>query len=168
MATFFKGKTGELIRKPVSLDQINKVAKTALEQQALLVSKESVETTTQATQTIQDQIRFLAEEFAKFNTRRTITAQPKDIEDAVYDQRETRLLEATEVRLEAGEYCEEECGQQSPSDYVEGGESAQGGWEGRGSHQASEQGWDDDKSNLRVVSAHTNRSYARTSKGKMK
>jgi hypothetical protein len=37
----------------------------------------------------------------------------------------------------------------------EGGSSAQGGWEGRGPHQAAEQGWEDDEEQSEgSVSAH--------------
>jgi hypothetical protein len=140
----YNRKTGEVERRPVSLELINKVSKTAMEQQAAITTKESAETQTQMAQTINDQIRFLAEEFAKFNTRRTIPA-PQEIEDAVYVQRKARLQEATEVRLQAGEHPEEERGQQGSSDNGESWASAQGGWEGRGPHQAAEQGWEDDE-----------------------
>lgn len=136
----FNRKTGEVERRPVNLDMVNKVAKTALEQQVNLAKKEVVVNQAEQAATIADQIKMLAAEFAKFNTKRTIEV----VANAVHDEREEGLQETVqELRWEAGEYPQEERGQQSSQDYDEGGESSQGGWEGRGPPEAAEQGWED-------------------------
>lgn len=138
---FLNKKTGEVSRVPASLETVNKVAKTTMEQQLLLAKKEQVVNQTEQAATIADQIKMLAAEFAKFNTKRTVEV----VAHAVHDEREEGLQEAVpQLRWEAGEHSEEELGQQSSSDYDEGGPSEEGGWEGRGPHQASEQGWSDD------------------------
>lgn len=139
-------KTGEVERVPVSLALAHKVAQESLSQQAVQANKTTHESTAAQAASIADQIKMLASEFAKFNTNRTVRVQAEDITDAVYDQREARLQEAVrEVRWSPESDQGEDGEEQGSLDYGTGGESTQGGWEGRGSPEAIEQGWIDDE-----------------------
>jgi len=126
---------------PVSISEATKVADTLLTQQLNLSKKKVVESGVDQQRTIQDQIKNLALEFAKFNTRRTVDV----VANAVHDQRETGLQEAVrEVRWTPGPDQEEGQPEQGSLDDGEGWEGEEGGWEGRGPQEADEQGWEDD------------------------
>lgn len=137
-------KTGEYDRQPVSLAAVNKVADTLLTQQLNLSKKKVVEQIGDKAQSVQDQIKLLAQEFAKFNSNRTINVHAKVIDNAVHDQREEGLQKAVpELRWSPGSDQEAGRAEQGSSDAGEGGDCSQGGWEGRGPHEADEQGWED-------------------------
>ena len=134
-------KLGQIENVPVSISEATKVADTLLTQQLNLSKKKVVESGVDQQRTIQDQIKNLALEFAKFNTRRTVDV----VANAVHDQRETGLQEAVrEVRWTPGPDQEEGQPEQGSLDDGEGGEGEEGGWEGRGPQEADEQGWEDD------------------------
>lgn len=137
-------KKGDLQRKPLTVLEANKIANDMLTQETNVQKREVALTEGMQVQSMADTIRMLAEQFAQFNTKRTVTIVTPEIDDAVYDERTQRLQETVPaLRLEAEEYSQESGGQQSPLNDGETGESSQGGWERRGSYQAAEQGWID-------------------------
>ena len=107
----FNQKTGTVVRKEVSLKDATKVATDLLTRQAVL-QKQDTDTVTQSnTQTIQDQLKNLALEFAKFNKKNT--GPVEDITfventDALYDEREEGLQEGSSEVYEQAESEEEE------------------------------------------------------------
>jgi ribosomal protein S8E len=130
----YNRKTGEVDRIPISALEANKIASDMLTQQNILAKQEVLETTAQQAQSVQDTIKLLFNEFAKFNTKRTVEVVATEVTDAVHDQREEGLQEAVRpLRWETGEHSQEEPDQSSESSDGEGGSSPQGGWEGRGS-----------------------------------
>jgi hypothetical protein len=134
-------KTQEYDRIPVSLAAVNKVADTLLNQQLNISKKKVIESSADTQKTVKDQIAMLAEEFAKFNTKRTVEV----VSNAVHDQRKEGLQEAVrQIRWPAQEHQEAGFVEQSPEYDGEGGEGEEGGWQGRGPHHADEQGWEDD------------------------
>lgn len=77
-------KKGEAYREPVTIKDATSAAKALMDQQLQMEKLKVVETSAQVTVSVQDQIKMLAQEFARFNTKRTITLEPpKEIEDAV-------------------------------------------------------------------------------------
>lgn len=107
---FYDVKNGELSRKPVILRDALRAANDLMQrQEALNKNKEQEDDGVQA-KSIQEQLTFLADEFAKFNTKRTVETVTEEIEDAVYDERETGLLEG-ETSLRG----QEPATQESPS-----------------------------------------------------
>lgn len=83
----FNQKTGEVVRKEVSLRDVNVVAKDLMTQQINLQKQEKEETVTQNQVSIQDQLKLLAQEFAKFNGKNT-----GPVQDAVIIQETTNAL----------------------------------------------------------------------------
>ena len=67
----FDQKSGTVVRKEVSLKDATKVATDLMTRQAVLQKQEKEEVVQQSTSTIQDQLRMLAMEFAKFNKTNT-------------------------------------------------------------------------------------------------
>ena len=139
----YNQKSGEVSRKPVSLKEARGAANDLIQRQVSL-SKLEIETQQAARQdSVKDQLAMLAQEFAKFNTKRTVEVIPS----AISEKREEGLQTGTPV----GAYSETESGEgSSGTEFSESGdgeswESSQGGWEGRGSQDTSEQGWDDDE-----------------------
>ena len=88
-------KTGELERKPVSMKDANTVTKDLLSHQARVEEMtQKMETTKE---TVQDQLKLLANEFAKWSRKLgnqdAITTGFKEIASAVHDEREEGLQE---------------------------------------------------------------------------
>jgi len=78
----YNQKSGEVTRKPVSIKEARGVANDLMQRQIAL-SKLEVETQhASSANTVKDQIALLAEEFAKFNTRRTIEVLPNAISNS--------------------------------------------------------------------------------------
>jgi len=146
----FNQKTGEVVRKEVSLKDATKVATDLLTRQAVLHKQEQEQTQVQQSISIQDQLKMLADEFAKFNKRNTGPVEDAVLlgeSDAVHAERETGLQEGSEGIHESSFSGEEEDGTEcSSSGDDEGWDSEEGGWEGRGSYSSSEQGWEPDSS----------------------
>ena len=95
----FNQKTGEVVRKEVSLKDATKVATDLLTRQAVVQKQEKEVVAIQNTGTIQDQLKMLAMEFAKFNKTNTGPVQDAVIigePNALHDQWETRLQEGSE------------------------------------------------------------------------
>ena len=136
----YNQKTGEVSRKPVSLKEARGAANDLLQRQVAL-SKLEIETQ-QASRadSVKDQIAMLAQEFAKFNTKRTVEVIP----NALSEERKTGLQDGVQEVPQSGRTNPEPLGTEpSPLYDGEGGESIEGGWEGRGPQEASEQGWDE-------------------------
>lgn len=126
-------KTGELIRKPVAMKDAAKVASDFMSRQALLRKEDRQED--QVTQVaVADQLKTLAAEFAKWATKKAqnseaVDVEVKEVEDAISEERETRLQEGTSM----GTLEEAEPGEGSGSEELsevrsgESGESLQGG-----------------------------------------
>jgi len=116
-------KTGEVMRKPISIRDANKVAVDMLTRQVAQQKLEVEVKDTNQKQTIQDQLKMLAEEFSKFNGKAPIQviditpAVPQieeEYEDAVYEEWQEGLQEGSgEVYVEAGSDCE--AGEAEPS-----------------------------------------------------
>lgn len=136
----YNQKTGEVSRKPVSLKEARGAANDLLQRQVAL-SKLEIETQ-QASRadSVKDQIAMLAQEFAKFNTKRTVEVIP----NALHEERKTGLQDGVQEVPQSGRTSPEPLGTQfSPRYDGESGEGIEGGWEGRGPQEASEQGWDE-------------------------
>lgn len=136
----YNQKTGEVSRKPVSLKEARGAANDLLQRQVAL-SKLEIETQ-QASRadSVKDQIAMLAQEFAKFNTKRTVEVIP----NALHEERKTGLQDGVQEVPQSGRASPEPLGTEpSPLYDGEGGEGIEGGWEGRGPQEASEQGWDE-------------------------
>ena len=136
----YNQKTGEVSRKPVSLKEARGAANDLLQRQVAL-SKLEIETQ-QASRadSVKDQIAMLAQEFAKFNTKRTVEVIP----NALSEERKTGLQDGVQEVPQSGRTDPEPLGAQFSSVYDgESGEGIERGWEGRGPQEASEQGWDE-------------------------
>lgn len=100
----FNQKTGQVVRKEVSLKDATKVATDLLTRQAALQKQENEQMIQKDQGTIQDQLKLLAAEFAKFNGRNTGPVQDipfVETTDALHDERDS-------LEQEAGEYGEDE------------------------------------------------------------
>lgn len=141
----YNRKTGLVYREPIQAITAHKIGNDLISRQIDISQKRVVETAEKKTEKIEDTLRLLALEFAKFNTKRTIDVVAKEITDAVYDQREAGLQERESfVRLQTRSK-EEESGEERSSERTyETGSGTQGGWDGRGSSDSSEQGWLDE------------------------
>jgi hypothetical protein len=102
---FYDQKSGQLKRKPVGLRDATGAATALMQRQAAVEKAQNNQATAVQTQTIKEQLTNLAIEFAKFNSRSKSAAVDvsfKEIPNAIYDERETRLQEGErEVRLQA-------------------------------------------------------------------
>lgn len=137
---------GKIYRTPVKLRDATKVATDLMTKQIEIAKLDTTENVQQQQQSVQDQIRMLAEEFAKFNKARTIDVVAKEIPNAIYEERETRLQEgSSSVYEQAGSSQKENPTECSPQGNGESGISTQGGWEGRGPQDSTEQGWSTDE-----------------------
>ena len=136
----YNQKTGEVSRKPVSLKEARGAANDLLQRQVAL-SKLEIETQ-QASRadSVKDQIAMLAQEFAKFNTKRTVEVIPS----ALSKERPPGLQDGVQEVSQSPGTDREPLGEKLSSLHDgESGEGIEGGWEGRGSQEASEQGWDE-------------------------
>lgn len=99
-------KTGEVDRIPVAMKEANKVANDLLVRQRELDKDIKADTTNQVQLTMAEQLATLAQEFAKFNTKRLNTGE---VVDAIYEEREEGLQEGSSpIHLEAGSGEEED------------------------------------------------------------
>lgn len=119
-------KTGEVIRKPVGMKDVNKVASDLLGQQIKLDELSNQKTVKE--ETMKDVISQLANEFAKFNKRQlrqnSTEIDFKEVQDALHEERETRLQEGSgEVYFQTGSSEEESGAEQSSENDGEGRES---------------------------------------------
>lgn len=87
-------KTGELIRKPVSMKDTLSVTRELFNQQTALDKQKIDESSLQQQESIQDTLKQLAEEFAKFNG--TKKPQLIDVEDVEFKEAEDAQIENTE------------------------------------------------------------------------
>lgn len=134
----YNSKSGEVHRKPVALRDATSAANALMQRAAIIEKMNRDEQVAETTITIQEQLANLALEFAKFNKRdnsKAVTIEYKEIDDALYEERETRLQEGSEALYEQAGSGEEEDGtEQGPERNGTGWESSQGGRESSGSH----------------------------------
>lgn len=117
-------KNETLVRRPVSALEATKVANDLMQRQRDLEQISLAEVQYQQTQTIQEQLKLLADEFSKFNQSRTINVKAMEVTDAVYEEREEGLQEGSgPLYLETGGSEEEDGTEQSPPGDGEGWES---------------------------------------------
>lgn len=139
-------KTGELVRRPVTLRDSATAVNALMQRQSILEKQAHDEFTSEGNKTIQEQLQILAQEFAKFNGRSKLGAtdiEYVEITDAVHDEREEGLQEGSgEVYEPPGSSEEAGNAEQGSSSDDEEGLGSQGGWEGRGSQDSSLEGWD--------------------------
>ena len=128
-------KTGALIRRPVQVRDLNQVLNNVLTRQEALEKQKKELSTLQQKDSVQDLLKQLATEFAKFNgTKKPIVidvedAQIKEPDDALHEERETGLQEGErEVQQQTGTSEESDSPKPSSFGVVEGGISPQGGW----------------------------------------
>jgi hypothetical protein len=133
-------KKGEISRKPVSLKEARGAANDLMQRQIAVEKLAQEEKHLTNTSTIKDQLADLALQFAAFNTTRTLEVVP----NAVHEERETRLQTGERAVQQSPGTEEGQSGTQH-STSLDGRrwESGEGGREGRGSQEASEQGWDE-------------------------
>jgi hypothetical protein len=139
----FNRKTGEIVMVPLPALTANKIANDMLSRQFDISQKRVDETAAKQTERIEDTLKMLAMEFARFNTKRTIDVQAKEITDAIYEKREEGLQEGTRVGSLAWEAAGTGRSEPGSPHNGEGGEGAQGGWEGRGSQDSDFEGRED-------------------------
>lgn len=133
-------KTGEVFRKPVSIKEARGAANDLMQRQVALSKLEIEEKSSNSASTIADQLTFLKEQFAAFNTTRTLEVVP----NALHEERKTGLQTGERAVQQPTRTSEGPDGTQpSESDDGESGFGFEGGWEGRGPQEASEQGWDE-------------------------
>ena len=131
-------KTGEILRKPVSLKEVRGVANDMLQRQIDVdkLSQDHAKLVGHAQ--IKDQLALLQKEFAKFNTNRTVEVIPS----ALDEERKERLQEGIRsLSGEAGTDPESLGEEFSEEDSGELWDECEG--EGCGPQEASEQGWDE-------------------------
>lgn len=141
----YNSKSGELGRKPVSLRDATSAANALMQRAAIIEKLNKDEQVVEATQSIQEQLKSLAVEFAKMNKRdnskaETIEFQENDVENdnALHEEWQEGLQEGSgEVHLETRSGEEEDGAECSPEGDGESRESTQRRWEGSGSHSAS-------------------------------
>jgi len=141
-------KKGEISRKPVSLKEARGAANDLMQRQIAVEKLAQEEKHLTNTSTIKDQLADLALQFAAFNTNRTIdvvatSVAPGDT-NALHEKREARLQEG-ERAIQQPPRAEESQSRTQLSESHNGGsgEGYEGGREGRGPQEASEQGWDE-------------------------
>lgn len=136
-------KTGEVVRKPVSLREVRGVANDLLQRQ-LMIEKAAVEEQHMLNdQKVKEQLKLLQEEFSKFNTKRTIDVVAKEPTDALHDQRETGLQEGVGLGTPTEAYTSEGTGSPECSPEDDEGLWGECDGEGCGPQDSSEQGWDE-------------------------
>lgn len=112
-------KTGELIRKSVSLRDATTAANALMQRAAILEKLQQDDKVLETQVSIKDQLVSLAAEFAKMNGRSKENAESieyKETDNALHDERETGLQEGSgEVHLEALSSEEEGGAKQSSS-----------------------------------------------------
>lgn len=121
-------KTKEVFRVPVSVLEAAKVANDLMQRQEALDKVSVDEVKQEQTQSIQDQLKFLANEFAKFNGHapiQVVDMVKEEDSDAIHDEWEEGLQEGSgEVYEPAGRSEEEGRAEQGSPDDDEGGESS--------------------------------------------
>lgn len=126
----FDQKSGKVVRKEVSLKDATKVATDLMTRQAVIQKQEKEVVAVQNTSTIQDQLRMLAAEFAKFNKTNTGPIQDAVIlgeTNALHDEWETGLQEGSgEIYEQAGSEEEEGSSECSETGNDEEGGSEEG------------------------------------------
>jgi len=126
-------KTGDLVRRPVALRDAATATSNLMQRQSVLEKQIADETVTKSNQTIQEQLQFLAQEFAKFNNRSKLQAETIDFieveTNALHDERPTGLQEgSSELYIETSGEEEEGGAECSPSEDGSEGFSPQRGW----------------------------------------
>jgi hypothetical protein len=131
-------KTGEVYRKQVSLKEARGAANDLMQRQVALSKLEIEQKSSDTAATIADQLTFLKQQFAAFNTNRTIEVTP----NALDEEREKGLQKRIPSLPGEGRPDSQSLGaEHSEGDSEEGWDGRSG--EGRGPQEASEQGWDE-------------------------
>ena len=84
----YNQKTGEISRKPVSLKEARGATNDLLQRQAIIEKLNLEERNTQMKQSVNDQLEMLKQQFASFQTGRTIEVVPtvvKENDNALHD-----------------------------------------------------------------------------------
>lgn len=96
----YNQKTGEISRKPVSLKEARGAANDLLQRQAIIEKLNLEERNTQMKQSVNDQLEMLKQQFASFQTGRTIEVVPTVVKEASSEPPEaspTKELEIEEI-----------------------------------------------------------------------
>lgn len=116
-------KTGKVERKPVSIRDAAAISNNLLGRQLQVEELQQKAVTTK--ETVQDTLTMLAKEFKRFTRSQAVDTPYKEIENAVYDEREERLQEgSSQLHFQAGSEKEEGDAEQGPSNYDESGVGA--------------------------------------------
>lgn len=129
-------KTGELMRKPIGIKDAIKVTTDIFNHQLALDKVKQDESSLQKQESIQDTLKQLADEFAKFNGTKKpaeiIEAEDvefKENDHSIHEEREEGLQDPIrEVRRETGSDQEESGTELSAESTLQGGLSPKGGW----------------------------------------
>lgn len=86
-------KTGEVVRKPVGLRDAVTAATALMQRAEVIENMNKQERAIEATQSVEDQLKLLASEFAKFNNKSKVNAETIEFKelDALHDEREAGL-----------------------------------------------------------------------------
>lgn len=117
-------KSGEISRKPVSLKEARGAANDLMQRQAVIEKLQNEHVAATQQQTMADQLAFLANEFAKFQTGRTVEVvatevSPKGITNAVHEEREARLQTGERAVQQPAGASEGEDGEESSTERSE-------------------------------------------------
>lgn len=108
-------KTGQIVRKPVSVKDANQIAAQLLQRQQVL--EDFIEKTDRTQDTVQEVLQQLAGEFKRWNKTSATDVKFKEIPNALHDKREERLQEGSgEVHESSGGNSETSGAEQSSSD----------------------------------------------------
>lgn len=88
-------KSGEMRRKPAALRDIHRVAADLLTKREQLNKEKTYDSTHKLS--VEDQLKLLAQEMAKWNRKQENTIDLVEVEDAVYEEREAGLQEGASV-----------------------------------------------------------------------
>lgn len=101
----YNSKSGELLRKPVTLRDATTAANALMQRAAIIEKMNKDEQVVEATQTIQEQLQSLALEFAKMNKRDNSKAETiafKENDSAVYEEWQEGLQDGSkEIHFQA-------------------------------------------------------------------
>ena len=142
----YNQKTGEISRKPVSLKEARGAANDLLQRQAIIEKLNLEERNTQMKQSVNDQLEMLKQQFASFQTGRTIEVVPnviKEDEHALHEGRKAQLQSGVGVGAQEEAQPSEGEGSEEFSESGSEGEWDECDGEGCGPQEASEQGWDE-------------------------
>ena len=122
---YYDQKSGEVRRRPAALRDVHRVAVDMVTKREVIRTGDSK--SDQAKLSVEEHLKMLAQEMAKWNKaneEKPFVIELEEIEDAIYEERETGLQEGSgEVHFQAGSSEEEDATERSPTGSGESGPS---------------------------------------------